>query len=71
VLDRTAWRHLLGVVGASLAASAAGLGVSAMTHAWGPVPRSVVILGAFGVVYGVSIIALKHPDAARLWKLPR
>ena len=34
----------------------------------GPVPRGIVVLGIFGMVYAALTIALKHPDAVRSWQ---
>ena len=35
----------------------------------GPIVRALLSLGIFGVVYFGLTLALRHPDAARLWKL--
>lgn len=71
VLDRQGWRYLVTVVIGSLAASGVAIVVAGVTAEWYPVLRAAVVLSAFGLAYGVSIIALKHPDAARLWMLLR
>ena len=34
----------------------------------GPVPRGMVVLAIFGMVYAALTIALKHPDAVRSWQ---
>lgn len=71
VLDRQGWRYLVTVVIGSLAASGVAIVVAGVTAEWYPVLHAAVVLSAFGLAYGVSIIALKHPDAARLWMLLR
>lgn len=71
VLDGPAWRHLtLSVVAAAAAAAGAVLAAGAGAEL-GAVARAAVSLGAFGVVYGLLTLVLKHPDAARTWTLLR
>ncbi|MGH7547116.1 MAG: murein biosynthesis integral membrane protein MurJ [Gemmatimonadales bacterium] len=68
VLGRSEWRATGATLGAALAAAGAGTGIAALADTWGPIPRALVSLGIFGVVYGGITLALKHPDATRLWK---
>jgi putative peptidoglycan lipid II flippase len=60
------WR----AAGASLVAAAAGaaaaVGAARLATGTGPV---LLALGIFGVMYITLALALRHPDAARLWKL--
>jgi len=68
VLGRSEWRATGATLGAALTAASAGAGIAALADTWGPIPRALVSLGIFGVVYGGITLALKHPDATRLWK---
>ena len=69
VLGRADWRAAAVSGGAAAAAAAAALAASRAAAGSGPVLLAVVSLGIFAVTYlGVTIV-LKHPDAARLWKL--
>jgi hypothetical protein len=33
----------------------------------GPISLALVTLGIFGMTYAAVTLALRHPDAARLW----
>lgn len=63
------WR----AAGASLLASAAGaaaaVAVARVAVGAGPVLLALLALGTFAVVYIALALALRHPDAVRLWKL--
>lgn len=67
VLGRLDWWAFGTSVIAALLAGAASLGVMHLGGGWGPIPRALGALGTFGVTYAVLTLALKHPDAARLW----
>jgi putative peptidoglycan lipid II flippase len=68
LLGRSEWRAVAVTFGASIAATAVGAGVAALSAETGTIPRALLSLGMFGVTYGGSTLALKHPDATRLWK---
>src|SRR3989454_838589 len=68
VLRGPDWRALgIALLGAALAA-AAGVGGAQLVTGLGPVPRGLLVLAIFGVVYGALTLALKHPDATRTWQ---
>jgi len=68
VLRGPDWRAFgIALLGAALAA-AAGVGVAQLVTGLGPVPRGLLVLAIFGVVYGALTLALKHPDATRTWQ---
>ena len=73
VLTLADWRAPL--ISAGAAALAAGGATMAATraagHAAGTVPVALLALGTFGVMYLAITLALRHPDALRLWKLAR
>lgn len=71
VLDRTVWRHLAASLFAAAAAAGAGVVAAGVAAAVGPVGRAAAALGAYGAVYGLVTLLLKHPDAARAWTLLR
>jgi len=70
VLGRGEWRAMAVTLAAALVATGAGTGVASVTHAppLGPGLRALASLAMFGSVYLAVTLALKHPDAARLWK---
>lgn len=68
VVQRAEWRSLGIAVGAALASAGAAAATVWLTAAWGPLPRGIVVLGIFGVVYGALTLGLRHPDAIRLWQ---
>ena len=68
VLRGSDWRAFgSALLGAALAA-AAGVGGAQLVTGVGPVPRGLLVLAIFGVVYGAVTLALKHPDATRTWQ---
>lgn len=71
VLDRAAWRDLAVSVTAAAGAAAAGVVAAGAGGNLGPVGHAAVALGAFGAVYALLTVLLKHPDAARAWSLLR
>jgi putative peptidoglycan lipid II flippase len=69
ILGRVEWRAVAATLGAAAAATAAGWGAATLAAGPGPIVRAFLSLGSFGVVYFGLTLALRHPDAARLWKL--
>jgi len=69
VLTPGEWRAAGVCVGAAAVAAAAGVVAAHFTAGAGPIPLALLSLGIFGVTYLALAMALKHPDAARLWKL--
>src|SRR5436190_4462096 len=68
VLRGPEWRAFgISLLGAALAGAAA-FGVARLTGGVAPVPRGVVVLGIFGIVYAALTLALQHPDAVRTWQ---
>jgi putative peptidoglycan lipid II flippase len=63
------WRAAGVSVGAAAAATAASVAAIHFTAGAGLIPLAMVGLGTFGVTYLALAMALRHPDAARLWKL--
>jgi putative peptidoglycan lipid II flippase len=63
------WRALGVSAVAAAVAALAGVGTAGLTTDVGPVPRALLVVAIFGGVYAALALALKHPDAARLWKL--
>lgn len=68
------WSEWRAVATSLVAAGAAALVSAAATRAMagqggGSVLRALLAVGIFGGVYAAIALALKHPDAARLWKL--
>jgi len=68
LLGRVEWRASASSFGAALGAAGAGAGVAALTAGQAPIPRALFTLAIFGMVYLAVTLALKHPDAQRLWK---
>jgi putative peptidoglycan lipid II flippase len=63
------WRALgVGLVAAA-AGTASGVAAARLAAGMGPVLLALLALGILGVVYFVLTLLLRHPDAARLWKL--
>jgi hypothetical protein len=56
-------------VGAAAAAAAVSVVVTHFTAGVAPIPLGLLGVGIFSVTYFALTIALRHPDAARLWKL--
>jgi len=69
VLTPGEWRAAGVCVGAAAVAAAAGVVAAHFTAGAGPIPLALLSLGIFGVTYLALAMALKHPDAARLWNL--
>jgi len=69
VLGRADWRAAGVSGGAAAAAAAAAVAAAHLVTGAGPVLLALVALGIFAATYLGLALALKHPDAARLWKL--
>jgi putative peptidoglycan lipid II flippase len=67
VLSGPDWRAFGTSVGAALAAGGAGVGAAQLAAGMGQIPLALVALGIFGMAYAAITLALRHPDAARLW----
>jgi len=61
------WRAFGITLGAGMLAAAAALGAAHLTTGLGPVPRGLLVLAIFGMVYAALTLLLKHPDAIRTW----
>src|SRR5204863_5110900 len=68
VLRREHWRAVGAAVLGAAAAALAGFGAASAVAGLGPVPRALVAVGIFGVVYAAVTAALRHPDALRTWQ---
>ena len=68
VLRREHWRAVGAAVLGAAAAALAGFGAASAAAGLGPVPRALVAVGIFGVVYAAVTAALRHPDALRTWQ---
>jgi putative peptidoglycan lipid II flippase len=71
VLGPGDWRAAGASVGAAAAAALASVAATHLAAAAGPIPLALVGVGIFGVTYLVLTMALRHPDALRLWNLVR
>ena len=73
VLRLPDWRAALASAGAAAAAAGGGVVAArgAAGHGAGAVPAALIALATFGVMYLAITLALRHPDALRLWKLGR
>jgi putative peptidoglycan lipid II flippase len=69
ILTPSDWRAAAVSGGSAAVAAAAGVAATHFATAAGPIPLALVALGIFAVTYLALGLALKHPDAARLWKL--
>jgi len=67
VLRGPDWRAFGVTLGAGIAAGAAAVGAAHVTAGLGPVPRGLLVLAIFGMVYAALTLLLKHPDAIRTW----
>ncbi len=67
VLRGPDWRAFGVTLGAGIAAGAAAVGAAHVTTGLGPVPRGLLVLAIFGMVYAALTLLLKHPDAIRTW----
>ena len=68
VLRREHWRAVGAAVLGAAAAALAGFAAASATAGLAPVPRALVAVGIFGVVYAAVTAALRHPDALRTWQ---
>ena len=68
VLRGPDWRAFGVTLGAGIAAGAVAVGAAHLTAGLGPVPRGVLVLAIFGMVYAALTLLLKHPDAIRTWE---
>ncbi len=64
------WAFAVCCVAAS-AAAAAGAGLARSAEGLAPIPLAVLAAAVFGISYLGLTLALKHPDAASLWKFIR
>jgi putative peptidoglycan lipid II flippase len=62
------WRAFAITLGAGMLAAAAAVGAAHLTTGLGPVPRGLLVLAIFGMVYAALTLLLKHPDAIRTWE---
>ena len=69
ILGPAEWRAAGVSVGAAAAAAGAGVAATHLAEGAGPVLLALLGLGTFSVIYLALALALRHPDAARLWKL--
>ena len=63
------WRAVGASVVAAGAATAGAAAAVRFAAGTGPIPVALLGVTIFGVMYAALALALKHPDAARLWKL--
>ncbi len=68
ILQRADWRIVGLVVVSALVAALVAMGAVDFTATWRPIPRAIVVLGIFGMVYGALTLAFRHPDALRAWQ---
>ena len=71
VLGRVEWRAAAVTFLAAGAAAAGSVGAAHFAASLAPIPLALLALVIFGVTYIVLTLALKHPDAASLWKFIR
>jgi putative peptidoglycan lipid II flippase len=69
ILGPAEWRAAGVSVGAAAAAAGAGVAATHLAAGAGPVVLALLGLGTFSMIYLALALALRHPDAARLWKL--
>jgi putative peptidoglycan lipid II flippase len=67
VLRGPDWRAFGTSAVAALVAGGAGAGAARLAAGMGPISLALVTLGIFGMTYAAVTLALRHPDAARLW----
>jgi putative peptidoglycan lipid II flippase len=67
VLRGPDWRAFGITLAAGIVAGAGGVGAARLTSGLAPVPRGLLVLTIFGMVYGALTLLLKHPDAIRTW----
>jgi len=68
VLRGPDWRAFGIALAAGIVAGAGAAGVAHLTAGLAPVPRGLLVLAIFGMVYGALTLLLKHPDAIRTWE---
>ncbi|HXQ29749.1 MAG TPA: murein biosynthesis integral membrane protein MurJ [Gemmatimonadales bacterium] len=68
VLGRLEWRALGQSVAGALLATGAGVLALRLVARAAPIPQALVATVIFLASYAVVTIALRHPDATRLWK---
>ena len=68
VLRGPDWRAFGIALAAGIVAGAGAGGAAHVTAGLAPVPRGVLVLAIFGMVYGALTLLLKHPDAIRTWE---
>lgn len=68
VLHGADWRAFGVTLAGGVVAAALGVGVARLTGGVGAVPRGVLVLATFGMVYGAVTLVLRHPDAIRTWQ---
>ena len=68
VLRGPDWRAFGIALAAGIVAGAGAAGMAHLTAALAPVPRGLLVLAIFGMVYGALTLLLKHPDAIRTWE---
>lgn len=73
VLGVADWRAAFSSAAAAAAAAGGGVVVArgAAGQGMGAIPVALLALGCFGAIYLGITLALRHPDALRLWKLAR
>src|SRR5207302_1636320 len=71
ILGGTEWRAFAVSLLVSGAAAAAGLETARIAAGWGAFAVALFALVIFGAVYFGGTIALRHPDARRLWTFLR
>lgn len=68
VLQPGDWRALGTIVAAAVVAAALAYGGDQLVAVWRPIPKSIAVLGIFGVAYAALTLAFRHPDAIRAWQ---
>ena len=69
IMGAVEWRAVGASVVAAGAATAGAAAAVRFAAGTGPIPVALLGVTIFGVMYAALALALKHPDAARLWKL--
>jgi len=68
VLRGPDWRAFGIALAGGILAGAGAVGAARLTGGLAPVPRGLLVLVIFGMVYGALTLLLKHPDAIRTWQ---
>jgi putative peptidoglycan lipid II flippase len=71
ILGAIEWRAFAASLVSSGVAAAAGLGAARLATGSGPLLSALAALAIFGAVYFAGTMALRHPDARRLWTFLR